>query len=117
MAGHDQQDADAQLVQLKQGIREITHDISNPLGVLRMAAYYLQHGNPDKDRQDHYYSVIAETVERVEVSLNKLRSLTEPAVSQGKDPAAGKGTYSHHLSLEHTDHVLPRRPPCRGLQV
>ena len=89
MAGNDQQEVDAQLVQLKKGIREITHDISNPLGVLRMAAYYLQHGNPDKDKQDHYYSVIAETVERVEASLNKLRSLTDQNVTHGKD---GKGS-------------------------
>jgi nitrogen-specific signal transduction histidine kinase len=92
MAAHEQKDPDAQLVQLKRGIREITHDISNPLGVLRMAAYYLQHGNPDKEKQSHYYSVIAETVERVEASLNKLRSLTEPAAHQETDPAAGKGT-------------------------
>jgi nitrogen-specific signal transduction histidine kinase len=93
MTVHDPQDAGAQLLQLKQGIREIAHDISNPLGVLRMAAYYLQHGNPDKDKQDHYYTVIAETVERVEAGLTRLRSLSEHegAGAAGKDQS-GKGT-------------------------
>jgi nitrogen-specific signal transduction histidine kinase len=93
MTVHDPQDAGAQLLQLKQGIREIAHDISNPLGVLRMAAYYLQHGNPDKDKQAHYYTVITETVERVEAGLVRLRSLSEQA---GAAPAeggqSGKGT-------------------------
>lgn len=77
MTVQDPQDTGARLLELKQGIREITHDISNPLGVLRMAAYYLQHGNPDKAKQDHYCTVIAETVERVEAGLNRLRSLSD----------------------------------------
>ncbi len=93
MTVHDPQDAGAQLLQLKQGIREIAHDISNPLGVLRMAAYYLQHGNPDKDKQDHYYTVIAETVERVEAGLIRLRSLSEHEGAGAADKGqSGKGT-------------------------
>lgn len=87
MAVQDQKDSDAQLQQLKLGIREVAHDISNPLGVLRMAAYYLQHGNPDKAKQDHYFTVIAETVERVEAGLNKLRSLSERPGAGAKTPA------------------------------
>lgn len=93
MTVQDPQDSGAQLLQLKRGIREIAHDISNPLGVLRMAAYYLQHGNPDKDKQDHYCTVIAETVERVEAGLNKLRSLSEHAGTGAADGGpSGKGT-------------------------
>jgi nitrogen-specific signal transduction histidine kinase len=91
MAVQDQQDTGAQLLHLRRGIREVAHDISNPLGVLRMAAYYLQHGNPDKDKQDHYCTVIAETVERVEAELNRLRSLGEAAGAAGDGPS-GKGT-------------------------
>ena len=93
MTVQDPQDTGDPLLQLKRGIREVAHDISNPLGVLRMAAYYLQHGNPDKDKQNHYYTVIAETVERVEAGLNKLRSLSEHAgVGAGEGGPAGKGT-------------------------
>jgi nitrogen-specific signal transduction histidine kinase len=62
---------------LRRGIREIAHDISNPLGVLRMAAYYLQNGKPEKEKQEHYYNVITQTVDKVEAGLNKLRELSE----------------------------------------
>ena len=77
MTAKEQADLHVQLDRLKTGIREIAHDISNPLGVLRMAAYYLQHGAPDKEKQMHYYGVITSTVERVEAGLNKLRALSD----------------------------------------
>ena len=78
MTPQEEEEIRAQLQHLKGGIREIAHDISNPLGVLRMAAYYLQHGTPDKEKQEHYYTVIGQTVEKVEGILNKLRALSEP---------------------------------------
>jgi nitrogen-specific signal transduction histidine kinase len=77
MTAKEQADPQVQLDKLKIGIREIAHDISNPLGVLRMAAYYLQHGEPEKEKQIHYYGVISNTVEKVEAGLNKLRALGE----------------------------------------
>jgi nitrogen-specific signal transduction histidine kinase len=66
-----------QLQSLKAGIRTTVHDVNNPLGVLRMAAYYLQNGTPDREKQNHYYSVIGETVEKIAASLTALRRMTE----------------------------------------
>jgi nitrogen-specific signal transduction histidine kinase len=77
MTAQEEADIRIQLDRLRSGIREIAHDISNPLGVLRMASYYLQHGKPDGEKQLHYYGVITSTVEKVEAGLNRLRALSE----------------------------------------
>jgi len=66
-----------QLENLKSGIRDIAHDISSPLGVIRMAAFYLQTAKPDQAKREHYYSLIGDTVDKVEVGLKKLRALGE----------------------------------------
>jgi nitrogen-specific signal transduction histidine kinase len=64
-----------QVDNLKSGIREITHDISNPLGVIRMAAYYLQVGKMDDEKRSHYFTVIGQTIDKVELQLRRLREL------------------------------------------
>ena len=66
-----------QLQSLKASIRTIVHDVSNPLGVLRMSAYYLQHGAPDKEKQEYYFKVIGETVEKIASGLTVLRDLSD----------------------------------------
>jgi len=87
MTAQEGQESEVQLQRLKTGIREIAHDISNPLGVLRMAAYFLQHGKPEQDKQEHYFEVIAQTVDRVEAGLNRLRALGEnPMMELRGDP-------------------------------
>lgn len=68
----------AELDRLKISLRKIAHDMSNPLGVLRMAAYYLQTANPESHKRDHYYKIINDSVTRVEDDLKRLRSLCEP---------------------------------------
>jgi nitrogen-specific signal transduction histidine kinase len=80
----------AQVVNLKSGIREIAHEISNPLGVLRMAAYYLQRGSADKEKREHYYAIIAESVGKVETSLNKLRALYDTIPTDAKEEGEDK---------------------------
>ena len=68
----------AELDRLKLSMRKIAHDMSNPLGVLRMAAYYLQTANPESHKRDHYYKIINDSVTRVEDNLKRLRALCEP---------------------------------------
>ena len=70
-----------QLQSLKASIRTIVHDVSNPLGVLRMTAYYLQHGAPEKDKVDHYLTMIGETVEKIAAGLIILRDLSDESPS------------------------------------
>jgi nitrogen-specific signal transduction histidine kinase len=72
-----------ELDRLRTEIRDIAHDISNPLGVLRMAAYYLQTAHPDNEKREQYYKIIGETVGRVEESLRRLRSLVESGGKSG----------------------------------
>jgi nitrogen-specific signal transduction histidine kinase len=64
-----------ELAALRAGIRRITHDISNPLGILRMASYALQATPDDADKRAHYLSVIAKSIERVEGGLKEMRTL------------------------------------------
>jgi nitrogen-specific signal transduction histidine kinase len=73
----------AEIDRLRSGIREIAHDISNPLGVLRMAAYYLQTAHPDNEKREQYYKIIGDTVGRVEEGLRKLRALAESGGGSG----------------------------------
>ena len=88
MTPQEEQELQETVTRLRRGIREIAHDISNPLGVLRMAAYYLQNGKPEKEKQEHYYTVITQTVDKVEAGLNKLRALGEnPALDLRRDAA------------------------------
>jgi nitrogen-specific signal transduction histidine kinase len=80
----------SQIDRLRAGIREIAHDISNPLGVLRMAAYYLQTAHPDNEKRDQYYKIIGDTVGRVEDGLRKLRTLGDSSAGSGS--VGGKQT-------------------------
>jgi nitrogen-specific signal transduction histidine kinase len=70
-------DLQTQIDGMRAGIREIAHDLSNPLGVLRMTAYYLQVAQPDKDKRDHYFKLMNDTVDKMEVGLKRLRSLVD----------------------------------------
>ncbi len=80
-----------QLSTIKATIRDIAHDISNPLGVLRMAAYYLHSANPDPEKREQYYKVINETLDKIESSLKRLRALREdpPRPQVGQIPPGG----------------------------
>jgi nitrogen-specific signal transduction histidine kinase len=80
-----------QLQSLKASIRTIVHDVSNPLGVLRMTAYYLQNGAPDREKQEHYFTVIGDTVEKIAASLTALREMTDEP-SFNVPPEGGKET-------------------------
>ncbi|HUI63529.1 MAG TPA: hypothetical protein VL126_01715 [Bacteroidota bacterium] len=90
MTSREEEDLRLQLQHLRSAIREIAHDVSNPLGVMRMAVYYLQNGRPDREKQEHYFAVIGETVEKVAEGLAKLRALSDappsdPTSTPGKD--------------------------------
>jgi len=77
MASEDPENLEVQLTALRTGIRQIAHDISSPLGVLRMVAYYLQANQPDQEKREHYFKVISQNVDKVEANLDRLRALTD----------------------------------------
>jgi nitrogen-specific signal transduction histidine kinase len=84
-------DSQPEIERFRAGIREIAHDISNPLGVLRMAAYYLQTAQPDNEKREQYYKIISETVGRVEDGLRKLRALAESGGGSGTSGGKASG--------------------------
>ena len=70
---------------LRTGIREIAHEINNPLGVIRMALYFLQTTEPSGEKREHYFKVIDEGLERIDDSLQRLKVLREnPSQGTGK---------------------------------
>jgi nitrogen-specific signal transduction histidine kinase len=71
-----------QVTNLKVGIREVAHEINNPLGVLRMAAYLMETTNPDEAKRKHYINLINTSIDRIEIGLKRLRALRE-------DPSVG----------------------------
>jgi len=74
------QDLDEHVVQvesLKTGIREIAHEINNPLGVMRMAAYFLEVTNPPEDKKTHYFKVLNDSIDKIERCLDRLKKLRE----------------------------------------
>lgn len=70
-------DPQFQLEKLKSGIREITHEINNPLGVLRMASYFLESTDPDAETRARYAKMMNESLDRIEQILNRLSFLRE----------------------------------------
>jgi nitrogen-specific signal transduction histidine kinase len=67
----------AQVENLRSGIREVAHEINNPLGVVRMAAYFLESTNPDPEKKAQYLKVINDSLDKIEASLKRLRLLRE----------------------------------------
>jgi nitrogen-specific signal transduction histidine kinase len=66
-----------QLENLRSGIREVAHEINNPLGIIRMAIYFLQTTNPEGEKREHYFKVIEEGLGRIEHNLELLKALRE----------------------------------------
>ena len=73
---------------VRYNIREIAHDISSPLGVLRMAVYYLQTAGPDREKQEQYYRLMNETMDKVEEILKRLRTLSSGDAEGRQGPGA-----------------------------
>jgi len=60
---------------IRTDIRQICHDMSNPLGILRMAVYFLQTAKGDEEKRAHYYAMMNESLDKMEVHLQRLRAV------------------------------------------
>lgn len=75
-------DLQTQVNNLKAGIREVAHEINNPLGVMRMALFMIQSNKDDKAKQQYYLELLNVSLERIEDGLKRLRALREdPSVA------------------------------------
>ena len=91
MASNSMDDPKGRIDAMRYNIREIAHDISSPLGVLRMAVYYLQTADPDREKQHQYYRLMNETMDKVEESLKRLRTLSSGGAESRQKPAGDEG--------------------------
>jgi nitrogen-specific signal transduction histidine kinase len=77
---------DTEIESLKLDIRKIAHDLSNPLGTLRMAVYYLENVQPDKDKQGEYFTMMSNNIDRLEGMIRRLRVLAGSPSVDKEDP-------------------------------
>lgn len=89
-------DADALLLRIRElesEFRTFVHSVNNPLGVIRMAVYFLQTAPADHERRDEYFALIGENIDRVEQLVRKARSVyrVDMEGDAGPPPAAGSG--------------------------
>lgn len=85
MTPDDTVDPQARVDAMSKAIREIAHDLSNPLGILRLAIYYLETGQPDDEKRDHYYKMMNQTLDKIETGLRRLRALAVPPTTDGPE--------------------------------
>ena len=78
-------EAFANLEEIRNGIREVAHEINNPLGIIRMAIYFLQTTNPTGEKRDHYFKIIDEGMGRIEQSIERLKMLREDPSKKTQD--------------------------------
>lgn len=83
MKPEETENLQARMEEMNKSIREIAHDLSNPLGILRMAIYYLETGEPDEEKRTHYYKMMGETLDKIETGLRRLRALVVRPGSNG----------------------------------
>ena len=79
---------------IRKNIRIITHELSSPLGVLRMTAHYLRTQDVPAEKREHYLKVINDTVDRLEDGLHRMRALADPDY-QPQRQADAAGTAAH----------------------
>jgi len=80
-----------ELQNLKAGIRTIVHDIGNPLGVIRMTAFYLQKEVHEREKQEQYLTMITVNIEKIAAGLTRLRDLGDDTPRDIIPPAHGPG--------------------------
>ena len=76
--------------ELPREIGAIMHDIANPLGVVRMATYYLQTATPDEAKRNYYYRLITQSLDRIDDHLKRLRGFVVPVGGGESADGAGK---------------------------
>ncbi|MCC6398575.1 MAG: hypothetical protein IT282_16295 [Bacteroidetes bacterium] len=76
--------------EMRKSLRKITHDLSNPLGIVRMAVYFLQTVKPDEEKRNEYLTTVNEAIDRLDNHVKSLRELADGAdnrtSSEGRNP-------------------------------
>jgi hypothetical protein len=65
----------ADMDEVRSTIRQICHDLSNPVGVLRMAVYVLRATKGDEEKRMRYLAMMDESIDKLDVQLQHLRAI------------------------------------------
>lgn len=69
------------LESLRADLREISHEINNPLGVLRMTAYFLDRGEVSPEKLAEYAGLINQSLDRIDASMKRLNDLRRTLIA------------------------------------
>ncbi|HTY01055.1 MAG TPA: hypothetical protein VMG09_13600 [Bacteroidota bacterium] len=79
-------DAAKEMQEMKISIRQLAHDMSNPLGTLRMAVYYLETAKPEESKRGEYYAMMGKNIDRIEGLIRSLRIMAgSPSVEKDQN--------------------------------
>jgi nitrogen-specific signal transduction histidine kinase len=78
----DSSEADTQDLKLK--VRQLAHDLSNSMGILRMAVYYMETAKPEGEKLQTYYGMMNQNLDKMETVLKALRIVADSPSAKGE---------------------------------
>lgn len=75
----------ARITELCDGIKNLSHEINNRLGVLRMSAYFIELGTYDDQQRMKYVATINDSLDRIESCLHQLKTLRDTSINAQTD--------------------------------
>lgn len=63
-----------QLQDINEFLSTLTHEINNPLGVIKLALYHLENPTLPVEKRETFFQLLAENVEKIETEITKLRA-------------------------------------------
>jgi nitrogen-specific signal transduction histidine kinase len=74
-------DIHLQIERLKSELGDFAHEINNPLGILRMVAYFLESTDPDAETRVRYAKMMNESLDKIEHVLQRLSALRDSSLN------------------------------------
>ena len=72
------------LEEVHHSIRRVAHDMSNPLGILRMTVYFLRSTKPDQAKLEEYVDGMDKSIDRLDEHIRLLHAVTEFGARAGR---------------------------------
>lgn len=74
-----------QLQNLLDGMKEISHEINNTIGVMRMAVYLMDTTKPPPEKRTQYVKALNESLDKIEAGIKRLKTLRQDPTTQLSD--------------------------------
>ena len=74
---------------LKESLAFITHEIVNPLSVIRLGLYHLQNFNISGEKREELLKLLLENAEKIQAQMEELRSVRSTLREESKHRSAG----------------------------